>query len=392
MTRQPTASKQPHQARGRGPADGGGAGSRALPHFWALILAGGRGTRFWPRSRKARAKQVLPVLGKQSLIQQTYERLRPLVPPARFLIITNIYLREEIVRQLPQIPPEQVIAEPAQRNTAPCIGLAARILLERDPDAVMGVFPADHVIAREAAFRSVLRRAARAAQQDRLVVLGIEPRWPETGYGYIEFASAAGPHGRAPQRATPLPVTRFREKPDLATAKRFLRRGNFYWNSGMFVWKAAVINRALEQFLPPTGAALQRIRGRPGEARFARTLAAQYPLCENISIDYAVLEKAPGITGFPCGDLGWNDVGSWKAVYELLPHDRDGNVARSEALFHKATGSYVDAPGKLVAVVGIDDVIVVESGDALLVVPRDRAQEVGAVVKILERRGREDLL
>jgi mannose-1-phosphate guanylyltransferase len=353
--------------------------------FYALVMAGGRGTRFWPRSRRARAKQVLPVLGGESLIQQTFERLKPLIPAERFLIITNSHLRDEIVRQLPEVPPEQVIAEPAGCNTAPCIGLAARILLQQDAEAVMGVFPADHVIARPSVFRQVLRRAHRAAEQGRLVVLGIRPRWPETGYGYIEF-----PPGPA-SSARPVEVRRFREKPDLATARRFLRRGNFYWNSGMFIWKAAVIDRALHEHLPATAAVLDAICGAPGAPEFSETLAG-YPRCQNISIDYGVLEKAGDLVGFRCPEFGWNDVGSWNAVYELLPHDRAGNVARSETLFHRAEGSYVDAPGKLTAVVGLKDVMVVETGDALLIVHRDQAQQVGEVVKELEKRAREDLL
>lgn len=357
-----------------------------LPHFYALIMAGGRGTRFWPRSRRARAKQVLPVLGEQSLIRQTFTRLRPLIPAERFLVITNTFLRDEIARQLPEIPPGQVIAEPAQRNTAGCIGLAARILLHLDPEAVMGVFPSDHVISRPGAFRRVLRRGYRAALEGHLVVLGIQPRWPETGYGYIEFAKVNKPE------SGPIPVRRFREKPDLAAARRFLRRGNFYWNSGMFLWKAAVIDHALQDHLPRTAAVLSKIRGGPGAPEFARSLAQAYPRCENISIDYAVLEKAANIVGFRCGDQGWSDVGSWNAVYDLLPHDREGNVARSEALFHHSAGSYVDAPGKLVALVGVEDLIVVETEDALLVARRNRAQDVGEVVKILEKKGRDDLL
>jgi len=332
-------------------------------------MAGGRGTRFWPRSRKTRAKQVLPVLGGRSLIRQTFDRLRPLVPPERFLVITNIYLRGEIASQLPEIPPDQVIVEPVGRNTAPCIGLGARILLERDPEALMGVFPADHVIAGEAAFRRVIERAARLASAGSLVVLGIRPRWPETGYGYIEFQDDQ--------------VRRFREKPNLAAAKRFLRSGRFFWNSGMFVWKASAIWQALRRHLPRTAAIL---------AAPPADLPALYPRCQNISIDYAVLEKARNIAGIRCPEFGWNDVGSWNAVYELLPRDRRGNVARTEALFHHSRRSYVDAPGRLVALVGVDDLIVVDTPDALLVARRDRAQQVGEVVKILEKQRRDDLL
>jgi len=334
-----------------------------LEHFYALIMAGGRGTRFWPRSRKARSKQVLPVLGEASLLQQTYARLRPLVDPERFLVITNGSLREEIVRQLPEVPSAQLIAEPVARNTAPCVGLAARILLARDPEAVMGVFPADHVIAGEEVFRGVLREGIGLAEQGNLVVLGIEPRWPETGYGYIEFEGER--------------VKGFREKPDRATAEQFVRRGNFYWNSGMFLWKASVIDTAIRRHLPQTAAALDR---------------DDFPACDNISIDYGVMEKASNIAGIRCPEFGWNDVGSWDAVYELMAGAKGSNVARSEALFHQAAGCYVDAPGKVVAVVGLDDVIVVETPDALLVVRRDRAQQVGEVVKRLEREGREDLL
>ncbi len=362
------------------------ARSRALPHFYALIMAGGRGTRFWPRSRKDRAKQVLPVLGEKSLIQETFERLRPLIPAERFLIITNTDLRGEIARQLPEAPLSQVIAEPAQRNTAPCIGLAARILLDSDPEAVMGVFPADHVISRPAAFRAVLKQAYRAAAAGRLIVLGIKPRWPETGYGYIEFAK------KVTSATGPVPVVRFREKPDAATARRFLKRGNFYWNSGMFVWKAAAIDRALRELLPETSAALYKICGRPGSREFERSLARFYPRAENISIDYAVLEKSPNLAGFPCGDLGWSDVGSWNAVHSLLPADSQGNVARGHALFYNSKGSYVDAPGKLAALVGVEDLVIVDTPDALLVARRDRAQDVGEVVKILEKQQRHDLL
>ena len=317
---------------------------------------------FRSRSRQTRAKQVLRVLGSQSLIQQTYARLRPLVPPERFWVITNRPLRAEIVRQLPQVPRRQIIAEPVGRNTAPAIGLAARLLLARDPRAVMGVFPADHVIARPAAFRRVLRRACRAALRDQLVVLGIRTRSPETGFGYIEFAGSR--------------VAGFREKPDASTARRFLRRGNFYWNSGMFLWKAAVIDAALRRYLPRTAAALDR---------------GAYARCDNISIDYAVMEKAPNVAGIRCPDIGWNDVGSWNAVYQLLRRGSRANVARSTSLFLDSSGCYVDAPGKLAALVGVDDLIVVETDDALLVTRRDRAQKVGDVVRALQQRRRADL-
>ena len=214
---------------------------------YGLILAGGRGTRFWPRSRKAHAKQVLRFLGARSLIQQTVDRLKPVLPSENLWILTNDALRAEIVRQLPEVPAEQILAEPAQRNTAPAIGLAAHILQSIDQDAVMGVFPADHMISNPARYLRFVRPAFESAAHGHIVVLGIQPRWPETGYGYIEF-----PKGVRAGALEPLPVRRFREKPDLRTATRYVKAGNFYWNAGMFFWKTSVLLDALRTFLPKT--------------------------------------------------------------------------------------------------------------------------------------------
>ncbi len=366
-----------------------GHGQRTAPDFHAVILAGGRGTRFWPRSRRARAKQVLNVAGKQTLIQQTFGRTRALAPPAHTWVITNQHLREEIVRQLPELPADHIIAEPAQRNTAPAIGLAAHLVAHcSGRDAVFGVFPSDQVITREAAFRRVLRLAIVGAQQGKIVVLGIRPRWPETGYGYIEFARPGRRHGTVPGPRGLQPVAGFTEKPDLATARRYLRSGRYYWNSGMFVWAAGTFLDALARYLPRTAAVLEEIAG-----DFS-ALARLYPKCENISVDYAVMEKAGNVTGVPC-DIGWNDVGSWNAVYELLPHDAAGNAARGEVFLLDAHNNYLDAadtPGKLIAAIGVDDLVVVDSRDALLIVPRSRAQDVSKVVQWLEKLKREELL
>src|ERR1700730_4849659 len=215
--------------------------------YYGLILAGGRGTRFWPRSRRTRAKQVLRFLGDRSLIQQTVDRLTPVIPPDRLWVLTNEHLRAEIVRQLPELPKNQILAEPAQRNTAPAIGLAAHILQSIDSNAVMGVFPSDHMISKPVRYLRFVRAAFKAAAEGKIVVLGIQPRWPETGYGYIEF-----PKGVQPGAMEPLPVRRFREKPDAKTAARFLRSGNFYWNAGMFFWKTSVLLDTLREFLPKT--------------------------------------------------------------------------------------------------------------------------------------------
>lgn len=355
-------------------------------NYYGLILAGGRGTRFWPRSRRSRSKQVLSFLGERTLIQQTVDRLSAVLPPSRIWVLTNDHLREEIIRQLPEVPKKQILAEPAQRNTSPCIGLAAHILYSLDPKAVMGVFPADHVITKPKKYAKLLQPAFKAAESGKIAVFGIQPRWAETGYGYIEFE-----RGVKAGSGTVNGVTSFREKPDAGTAKKFVRAGRFFWNAGMFFWKAETILEALRQYQPKTWTLLA---GLPpfGKKDFAARVAESFPRCESISIDYAVLEKAKNVVGIAVDDIGWNDVGSWNAVYELLDRDNQGNASVSELVARDSTGNYVDARGKLVALVGVKDLVVVDTPDALLIVDRNRAQEVGSIVKTLEERKREDLL
>ncbi len=357
-----------------------------MPSTYGLILAGDRGTRFWPLSRRASAKQVLTFFGDRSLIQQTVDRLAPVIPPERIWVLTNQHLRDVIVRQLPGVPARQILAEPAQRNTAPAIGLAAHILQSIDPSAVMGVFPADHVIGKPRDYRRLLKPAIRSARQGNIVVLGIQPRWAETGYGYIEF-----PRGIEPGSLEPSPVLRFREKPGAATAAKFVRAGNFYWNAGMFFWRVSVLLDALRQFLPKTAELIDSLPPYTSR-RFPARLQEVYPQCENISIDFAVLEKAANVVGLAAGDIGWNDVGSWNAAYELEQPDAQANVLKSDALVEGSTGSYVHAQGKLVALLGVRDLIVVDTPGALLIADRRRAQEVGELVKRLEKAGRGDLL
>ena len=352
-----------------------------------MIMAGGRGTRFWPRSRRRHPKQVLDVLGARTLIQSTLDRLRSFLPPERVWVITSECLRAEIGRQLPEVPRRQIVAEPVQRNTTPCNALAAHMLASIDPNAVIGVFPADHIVLRSARFRRLLGHAYRAAERGRMIVLGIEPRWPETGYGYLEF-----PAGTQPGGSDPLPVLRFHEKPDQATAKRYVEAGNFYWNAGIFFWRASAFLEALRKYQPKTAtllAALPPFASR----RFPTLLREAYSCCENISVDYAVMEKADNVSGFAAGDLEWSDVGSWNAVYELLPHDAAGNAARATELLSRASArNYVDAEGKLVALLGVEDLIVVDTKDALLIASRARAQQVGELVKALEEKSRRHLL
>jgi mannose-1-phosphate guanylyltransferase len=354
-------------------------------HRYALIMAGGRGTRFWPRSRKRNAKQVLRFFGERSLIQQTVDRLKAVVPPENIWVITNDFLQKEIRAQLPEVPKAQIIAEPAQRNTAPCIGLAAKILYELDPEAVMGVFPADHLIAKEARFRGFVKSAYKAAANHDVVVLGIQPQWPETGYGYVEF-----PKGIQPGTTDAQGVTSFREKPDAPTAQNFVTEGNFFWNAGMFFWKTSTVLELMRHHLPKTAtllAGLPSFKSRGFQAK----LAEIYPLCENISVDYGIMEKAANVAGLPVDDIGWNDVGSWEAVYALAAKDKDRNASRGDLIIENSRGNYVDA-GKTVALVGVEDLVVVDTPDALLICHRSKSQDVSKLVKTLEQKKRENLL
>jgi len=358
-------------------------------NFYPVILAGGRGTRFWPLSRKKRAKQLLALDGKQTMIQQTVARLLPLAPAKKFWIIANEDLRPAIMRQLPKLAKPQVLAEPMGRNTAPAIGLAAFLLLRENPDAVIGMFPSDHVIGDENRFRETLERGIEiAAAGANIVVLGIRPNRAETGYGYIEAGGLFG--GDA------LRVRRFTEKPNAETAGEFLAAGNYFWNSGMFLWSARTLADALNEHLPKTAPLLEEIASAFGTSKFAATFRRLYSKCENISVDYAVLEprsakgeEASSILCLPA-DFGWNDLGSWTALHEhqvAKTTPQEGNLVTSSGVFLlNARGNYVHAPGKFVAAVGVSDVVVVDTPDALLITTRQHAQDVGKVVKYLDDR------
>ncbi|MFY9980214.1 MAG: mannose-1-phosphate guanylyltransferase [Candidatus Sulfotelmatobacter sp.] len=358
-------------------------------NFYPVILAGGRGTRFWPLSRKKRAKQLLALDGKQTMIQQTVTRLLPLVSPGRCWVITNQDLHSAILKQLPALPKAQVLAEPVGRNSAPAIGLAAFLLLREHPEAVIGMFPSDHVIADKKAYALTIQRGVEiAAAGENIVVLGIRPTRPETGYGYIEAGSVS--------RGGILRVRRFTEKPDAETAAGFLASGNFFWNSGMFLWSARTLANALREHLPKTATILEEIAAAYGAQKFASTFRRLYPKCENISVDYAVLEprsaKGENTANIFCvpADFGWNDLGSWTALHEhhtVKSAPGDGNVIDGADVFVlNARGNFIYAPGKFVAAVGVKDIVVVETEDALLITSRQHAQDVGKVVKYLDEK------
>ncbi|MBF0291117.1 MAG: mannose-1-phosphate guanylyltransferase [Nitrospinae bacterium] len=349
----------------------------------AVVMAGGKGTRFWPLSRESRPKQVLPVVGGKTMIQETVERLSGLVPPERTYVVTGASHADEIRAQLPEIPPRNVIVEPAGRNTAPCIALSAAIIKKIDPDGVMAVFPSDHVISKQDALYKAMDAVMEGIDKDRsaLGVIGIKPHYPETGYGYIKTsATLGGPAVKAEE---------FLEKPDLATAERYVQSGNYYWNAGMFFWRADVILDEIGKSQPGTTTAVLKLAEAFGTARFDSLMAQTYPSLASISIDYAVMERAgaEGRVIAAVADPGWSDVGSWRSLYDLVEPDSEGNRARGKLIAVDSTGAFAHNDKRLVAVVGLNDVIVIETDDAILVCHKDRAQDVRQVTEKLKERG-----
>jgi mannose-1-phosphate guanylyltransferase len=366
--------------------------------FRTVILAGGSGTRFWPRSRRARAKQVLALDGERSMIQQTVERLKPLAQLEKTWVITNEFLAHEIADQLPGMPVAQIVQEPVARNTAPACGLAAFIIERQNPSAVLGVFPSDHVIGNEPRFLKALQKGiAVAAAGENIVVLGIEPARAETGYGYIETGDIA-------KDDSALHVRRFIEKPNQNRAEEFVAAGNYYWNSGMFLWTARTLANAVREHLPETAPLLESIAAAYGTPNFEDVFRLAYPKCENISVDYAVLEprsaKGEHLSNLYCipAEFSWNDLGSWSSLYEYqvetrLRGDAEGNVADAGGhMAIEASDNYIFSPKKFVALVGVENLVVVDTEDALLIAHRDHSQDVGKIVKELSQTGRSELI
>ncbi len=366
--------------------------------FRPVILAGGSGTRFWPRSRRAHAKQVLALDGERSMIQQTVERLKPLAGLDKTWIITNEYLSHEIADQLPGLPSAQIVQEPVARNTAPACGLAAFLIERENPDAVLGVFPSDHVIADEPRFLKALQKGiAVAAAGENIVVLGIEPFRAETGYGYIET-------GDLTSDDQALHVRRFIEKPNQNRAEEFVAAGNYYWNSGMFLWSARTLANAVREHVPETAPLLEAIAAAWGTPQFDDVFRTAYPKCENISVDYAVLEprsaKGEHLSHLYCipAEFNWNDLGSWASLYEYqvetrLRGDAEGNVADTTGhISIEASDNYIFSPRKFVALVGVENLVIVDTEDALLIAHRDHSQDVGKIVKELSITGRNELI
>ncbi len=363
-----------------------------MSDVYAVVLAGGSGTRFWPASRRARPKQLLPLApgSKSALIADTVRRIRPLAPPERVVVATGRSLVEGTRRALPDVSPDGFLAEPVARNTAPCIAWAASIIHRKDPDALAMVLPSDHHIADEQRFLEVLGRALASAESGTITTVGIEPTRPDTGYGYIELGAELDSGLRR--------GLRFVEKPDRARAEEYLASGRYVWNSGMFFFRTRDMLRAVREHMPELHAGLERIeaaaaRG-PSEER-AETERV-FPELPALSIDVGVMEKLAAFNVVP-GKFGWSDLGSWETAWELAPKDERGNVAHAQAVLVEANGNLLvdlrsDGRQRVIAAVGIDDLCIVETDDALLVIPRSRCQDVRLIVDELKRQGQDDKL
>ena len=350
---------------------------RMPPPRSVIILAGGRGERFWPRSRTLRPKHLLPIVGDQPLLRQTVHRLDGLVPPERVWIVTQGDQVEACRGACPAVPADQVVAEPVGRDTGPAVVLAALLAASAGDDPAFAVLPADHVIHDEASFRADLAALFETVETEAVLgTLGIRPTEPATGYGYLETGEAAT--ADAPVR----PVLRFVEKPDRATAEGYLAAGHYLWNAGMFAWRPSILLAELQAHAPELAEGYHRMAGalRAGETREA-VLAREFPALPKRSIDYALMEKSSRTVTRPA-NFDWDDVGSWPAVARHHDRDADGNVAVGPARFHEATGNIVvGEDGHLVGVVGVDDLVVVHTPDATLVCPRERAEEVKELVR-----------
>ncbi len=376
-----------------------------------LIMAGGSGTRLWPRSREARPKQLLSLLSERTMLQEAYQRIMPLVPDEKIFVVTNETYTDVVRQQIPPLPASNIIGEIEGHGTAPCIGLSALYLRRLDPEEVMAVLTADHYIEKAYGLQRALAAAAQVAEKGHLVTLGIPPDYPATSYGYLErgqkLAQVSGHHVYQ--------VEKFTEKPDLATAQAFLESGRYYWNSGMFIWKVSTLLQELQKLMPQLYAQLMEIDAALGTAEERAVLERVWPQVENETIDYGIMERAANVAVIPV-DIGWSDVGSWATLLELLPTfalsrsaersegsaevlalslaevDGQGNVIVGPHLGLDTRGCLIHGSHRLVATIGLEGIIVVDTADALLVCPKERAQDVRKLVDMLKEMGRDEYL
>jgi mannose-1-phosphate guanylyltransferase len=345
-------------------------------NLYAVIMAGGVGSRFWPRSKKAMPKQLLKIFDNDTMIQATVKRLKPLIKYENIFIITNKIQADEVKKQLNNIPEENIIVEPFGRNTAACIGLASVIIKNIDPNAVTIVLPADHIIKEEEIFLNTLKNAAKFAyESDGLLTIGINPTRPETGYGYIQIDEKKVSDNI-------YKVLTFAEKPNYATALRFLESGDFMWNSGMFIWKVEAILSEIKNLMPDLFEGLEEIEKHIGKKSFEEALTRNYGMMKKISIDYGIMEKSSRVY-LTKGFFTWSDVGSWEEVYQLSEKNQDGNSINGNVYTESVIDSYIYSPDKVTAVIGVDNLIIINHDDTLLVCRRDKAQDVKKVVDYL---------
>ncbi len=344
---------------------------------YALIMAGGIGSRFWPRSKEKTPKQLLRIIGENTMIQNTVSRLSGMVEDCDIYVITNKVQRNEIIKQLPQIPAENIIEEPFGRNTAACIGFASIIIEQKEKDGITMILPADHIINEVDQFHETIKKAAKFAYESKgLVTIGIKPARPETGYGYIQV-------DENDHMEDIFKVLSFAEKPNYATAVRFLESGDFFWNSGIFIWRVDAILEEIKLFMPDLYEGLEKIKKDINTKKFENTLSTVYGLLKNISIDYGIMEKSQRVYLIK-GEFSWSDVGSWEEVYQLTPKNGDGNAFIGKVFTEMTADTYIYSPDKFAAVIGVENLIVINTPEALLVCRRDQAQEVKKIVDYLK--------
>ncbi len=361
-----------------------------MDHFYALIMAGGSGTRLWPLSRKSRPKQVLPLVEDKSMFQIAVERLDPLLPPERVFVVAGGPLSEQLRAAAPQIPAENFIVEPSARNSGPAVGLGTIHIRQRDPDAVIAVLASDHHIAEKARFRNVLAAGAELARHGQIVTLGISASFPSTGFGYIRRGQPLGQVGEF-QAYT---AEQFTEKPEIETAIQFVTSGEYSWNSGMFIWTADRVMDEFRRQQPKMYEGLEAIATTIGTGNYVATLERFWLSMAKLSVDYAVMEHAQNVAVIPV-DIGWSDVGSWSSLYEVLTGDLEGNIQRGERDDDKLridTRNTLVVSDRMVVTIGVSDLIIVDTDDALLVCHRDRSQDVREVVEHLRAAGHEAYL
>lgn len=359
-----------------------------VPVPYVVIMAGGRGERFWPRSRQQLPKQFLTLSGDRTLLQRTVDRVKKLVKTQEIYIITAEIYKNVVMYQAPEVPEENIIIEPCGRDTAAAVGFAGVIIAQQDPKGVMITLPADHYIANEERFCDVLKGALEAAGDGQyLVTLGITPNRPETGYGYIARGRPHGIFAGIPAYA----VESFTEKPDQKRALQYLESGHYLWNSGMFIWRVDLINRLIKEYMPELHAGLQRINAAQGTEQYQDVLAEVYAGLPKISIDYGVMEKAGNVLVLP-GDFGWDDVGSWSALEAYKEKDDRGNILEGKGVLVDTYNTLVLSADRVVATLGVEDLIVVVGGDSILICHKKNAQDVKKVTSALHKYGYKEIL